>query len=629
VTAVESRPPSALGIFAFLLRRTTANMVRRRLKRLREPRYVIGVVIGAVYVYLTALRPLMRGRSGRTSSLPDVLSPEVAGVALLLSSLGLSIVAVVAWLFLKGAPRLDLKEADVQFLLPAPLTQRSVIHFSLLRSQLGLIFSSLIVGFFFGRGISPHFWQRVGVSWIVFSTLRLHAMGLAFSKAGWNEMAPSRSRLLRFGSTTLVILFAVAVLGWVIDGVRQAAALTAGANMSGYRDVMGAVLPALGSTALAAWSDGLVPRVLLAPFSALLAPAFAGTPEPFLWKLSGAFAVLLLHYFWVVRVSVRYEEAAMAGAQRSAQRAMLRDRGQLARPAAPSQREIVPFRLVASGIPEVAIVWKNLLSRSRFRLRSTALGLLAFWALLFIICAAGGASPGGSALSFVVAMILAVLVPILTIALPIGLRIDFRSDLERAAVLRGWPISSTRLVAAELATPLIVCVIWIWGVLGGLLAVLGGRHFALMGQASEGLKAASLSGTGFANQLLTYGIPGAFALALFLPALVSAALVIQNAAVLAWPDWFPPGQKRARGLEATGSRVLSMLGTLLIAVVGLLPAVLVGALVAWVLWGVLGAWAIVPAALFASVPVWAEAFAGTLLLARLFESFDISKEALE
>jgi hypothetical protein len=626
---MTNRPPSAFGIFIFLMRRTTANMVQRRLKRLREPRYVVGVIMGAAYFYFAFFRSAMRGSSARSYTVPAAVATEASPFLLLGASLVLAMGAIAAWLFIKGTPQLDLKEADVQFLVPAPLPPRTVVHFSLLRSQIALIFSSLIVAFFFGRGISPHAWHRAAVSWLVLSTLSLHAMGLTFSKASWDEMAPGRRRLAHVISKGLVIVMAVSLIGWIVDGVRLVIATTSGADMSRFSSVIEGVRPALNSTAMSAWSNGVVPRVLLAPFSALLAPVFASEPAAFLPTLPAAFAVLLLHYFWVVRVSARYEEAAVAGAQRSAERAIRRSRGEIAGPAPASRRDVVPFHLGSEGIPEIAVVWKNLLSRSRFRLRSTAFGLITTWVALFALVAARGATPVGSTLSLVMVMVLAFLAPLLTLTLPIGIRIDFRSDLERASVLRGWPLSANRLVIAELATPLIVTMIWIWGFLGGLLAILGGRQWALAHQTVAAVSSASPFGHGVGAAFVTYGIPGALGLALFLPALAAAVLVVQNGAVLAWPDWFPPGRKRARGFEATGSRVISMFGTLLIALVGLIPAALIAAVVAAIGWNWIGAWVIVPAALLASVPVWAEAFAGTLVLGRLFESFDVSAELVE
>ena len=75
---MTSRPPSALSIFAFLLRRTTANLARRRLKRLREPRYLIGVLIGGTYFYLMFFRSMMRNPPGRGSVLPEAPAAEAA-----------------------------------------------------------------------------------------------------------------------------------------------------------------------------------------------------------------------------------------------------------------------------------------------------------------------------------------------------------------------------------------------------------------------------------------------------------------------------------------------------------------------------------------------------------------------
>ena len=67
---MTNRPPSAFGIFTFLMRRTTAYMLQRRLKRLREPRYVIGVIMGAAYFYFAFFRSAMRGSSGRSYTVP-------------------------------------------------------------------------------------------------------------------------------------------------------------------------------------------------------------------------------------------------------------------------------------------------------------------------------------------------------------------------------------------------------------------------------------------------------------------------------------------------------------------------------------------------------------------------------
>lgn len=42
--------------FLYLTRCTIKNRFRRRLRRLREPRYVIGLIVGALYMYMMLFR---------------------------------------------------------------------------------------------------------------------------------------------------------------------------------------------------------------------------------------------------------------------------------------------------------------------------------------------------------------------------------------------------------------------------------------------------------------------------------------------------------------------------------------------------------------------------------------------
>src|SRR5205823_2610410 len=60
--------------------------------------------------------------------------------------------------------------------------------------------------------------------------------------------------------------------------------------------------------------------------------------------------------------------------------------------------------------------------------------------------------------------------------------------------------------------------------------------------------------------------------ALLLPMLNLITLQIPNAAVLLFPAWFQASREGAHGIEATGQRLIFMLGQLLAFVVALLPA---------------------------------------------------------
>src|SRR5207302_1257329 len=60
--------------------------------------------------------------------------------------------------------------------------------------------------------------------------------------------------------------------------------------------------------------------------------------------------------------------------------------------------------------------------------------------------------------------------------------------------------------------------------------------------------------------------------ALVLPMLNLILLQIPNAAVLMFPAWFQTGKEGAQGIEATGQRLISMFGQVLVFVVALIPA---------------------------------------------------------
>ena len=208
-----------------------------------------------------------------------------------------------------------------------------------------------------------------------------------------------------------------------------------------------------------------------------------------------------------------------------------------------------------------------------------------------------------------------------TLALPMSYRNDFREDLERAAVLRTWPLSPIRLAAAELAAPLTISIATPWALLGiGAAAMAGGRiAFAWQGARWRAIAAGPVP--------IDWAAPILIALALLLPALSAAALVVQNAAVLAYPGWFPPGRQRAAGFENMGTRLIAFAGTLLLLAFALTPAALVASLAAWLSWGFLGAWSLVPASALGSLPIWVGLTAGVSLLGRLFARFDVSAES--
>ena len=119
----------------------------------------------------------------------------------------------------------------------------------------------------------------------------------------------------------------------------------------------------------------------------------------------------------------------------------------------------------------------------------------------------------------------------------------------------------------------------------------------------------------------------ALAGAMLLPMLNLISLLIPNAAVLLFPSWFQTGQDAAQGIEATGQRLIFMLGQTLVFMLSLLPAAIAFAAVFFL--GRLAVdWVItVPfAGLAAALMLALEVSVGVMLLGKLFDKFDLSSE---
>ncbi len=605
---------STASVFAFLLRRTLAGAARRRLARLREPRYLLGGIVGALYLYFWVGRTVLRNATHHQGLGARLQVPsDLLALVLPLAAAALAVSAALVWVFRRGRPVLHVSEADVQFLAPAPLPRQALLQLSLLRTTLAIGFGALVVALALGRNFVPHLWQAFVAAFVVLSTMQLHALGLAFWKAQQVEAPPATGRLMRL-ATVAVVAVGLAALAWVGVGIYRAVRIVVSIPdaASAFR-----ALP----EGLAPWASGFVPVVLLAPFRALLAPALAPDTRHFLLSLPAALLVLAVHYAWVLRTNARFEEAALEGARRRAARAQKHQSGRLHGLPSEAQRAVVPFALPPQGRPEMAVLWKNLMSHRRSRLRSAAVWWAVPTGLVFVASAAFGiayATVVGPVL-LVLGLVCAAASGAVSLALPMASRNDFREDLERAAVLRAWPLSPTRLALAELAAPFVTTLTVAGIILSvGVAAIAGGR----VALAWHGLPGSVAAGP----VPVQWIAPGLFALVFLLPALAAAVLVVQNAAVLTFPAWFPPGGQR-RGIEATGTRLIAFAGTMLLLMLAFIPGVLAGSLVAVLGWSILGPWSLVPAMAAASLPVWIEAAAGVALLGRLFARFDVSAES--
>src|SRR2546427_1807257 len=120
------------------------NRIRRRLQRLREPRYLVGAIVGVAYMYFSFFARMRgarasiasgRRRSGRPPELPAFFVQ--AGGSLV--ALGLFALAALSWLGPFNSSMLEFSDAGTDFLFTAPVSRRALLVHRLMRAQLGEI----------------------------------------------------------------------------------------------------------------------------------------------------------------------------------------------------------------------------------------------------------------------------------------------------------------------------------------------------------------------------------------------------------------------------------------------------------------------------------------------------------
>src|SRR5882672_9583722 len=176
----------------FYLRLTSLkNRATGRLKRLRQPKYLFGAIVGAAYFWFFFMRPFA-GNNAHLARQAMIAQTGCAGPAgleassALLPGLGglfLFAIVVLGWVLPTGRPGLGFTEAETAFLFPAPISRRMLINFKLLGSQFAILFTSLFFTLLSNR------WASLGGNalthalgwWVILSTLNLHFTGSALT----------------------------------------------------------------------------------------------------------------------------------------------------------------------------------------------------------------------------------------------------------------------------------------------------------------------------------------------------------------------------------------------------------------------------------------------------------------
>ncbi|SEN21522.1 Putative ABC exporter [Stigmatella aurantiaca] len=563
---------------AFLWWASLWNRVRKQVERLRRPKYLLGLLVGGVYLYSFFLRRLSLGARS------EALTPEAHSLAEL-SLAGMMMVTLVsAWALGQDRPAVSFTETEIQQLFPAPVSRRALVRYKLARGVVGAGMAAFFSTLFMGRLVTQHPVLFFLGALVTFVTVNLHVVAVSFL----------RTRLARWGwrGTALrwtVLLGLLAAVGGSVYAAFQAHPFPE--NVLREKQVWGWLSTLIEGSAL---------QVALWPGRVLVALPMAASLRDFLYTLPMALGLLGVHYLCVLALIVPFEEVVVTRTEEMALR-----RGQRLARVGHIVLRAPFFRLRPVGRPEVALLWKNLLAARR----TGGIDVLFFLALLSLAVPVGVALFLPHALPGVrqtLASIYLAVAALLTFVGPGSFRSDLRMDLPKLDLLRAMPLTGTQVVAAELLAP------------GLLLAVL-----------QVGLLSLALLMVGEMPGRWSFELWVAAGLGLMpvLPALSLGGLLVQNAAVVLFPAWLPPEGERARGgIEALGQRLLMLAGSLVVILGGLLPAAVAAALVGFTLEVWLGVWALPVAGLTAATGLGLEIVLGIVALGRAFDRMDVSSE---
>ncbi|MBS0216929.1 MAG: hypothetical protein JSR63_01980 [Proteobacteria bacterium] len=590
MTTSGNRFGAVFGAFVYLQATSLYNNVRQRVLRLRQPKYLVGAVIGGAYLYFFMIRKVVG--VGHAPPNMKMVSPAMMADIATLAALALALYVFLEWILSRESVRLSFTETEIDFLFPAPLTRTSLIHFSLLRSQLAIFFSSFLIGLLVRRGVGfggGHPLQYATGIWLLMSTLKLHSLATSFTF----------ERLIGFGVRpwlrrsvlTCALLVVAFACWWPLRNTLQLPEMASGADNLGR---------------LQAWFHGIVAIAplswLLIPFRWMVAPIFAPDAASFLRALVPAVALLVLNYIWVVRAQVSFEDAAIVHARRHAEKATAKREGRLG-VRAPSKPRSEPFRLSGGGEPALAFLWKGLVAMGPlYRLRTWVIACAIVTVASQWLVADPARKGAVAAIGFSILGLGGWLLLLGPMMVQNGLRRTFeRLDVLKAAPLRGWQIA-----LGELSTPTAVMSFAFWLLL---------------------LLAAQLLSVRYGMLAPTQVVATAIGLALMAPPLFGLMLCVPFAGMLYFPAWTLGGDGNNRGVEVMGQRMFFMLGYLITLALAAIPAALVGGLAfllgRWMMgWGVGG----LLAAICAGVVFAFELSFVLRLLGGRIERFDLSQE---
>lgn len=566
--------------FLYLSACSIKNRLLSQVRRVRQPRYLIGAIVGLAYLGFIFLRQssVSVGRSEsrrRVSAMRSGIPVQILGALQLAAAFVLWLVVAARWIIPVSIQPLKLSGPERDILLGAPITRRRITRYKLLRSQLAVFFSTVLMLFIARRSVSDP-WSVLFGMFLLFVTARMHLLGVALAR----RMGRPRGARHDLPTAAALVVVLLGTAGALLS-------LAPGAVVLAQTQDPGAALRVVSDVA-----SRPPAAIALLPFTVMVRPVFAAWPLGFLAAVLPAVGLALLNFAWVVRTEDLCERSS-ASTEREAIEGT-RPPSRVVHRVATGE----PFVLRTRGRPEWALVWKNLIMLGRYASPSTLLRVGLALALLSLVVA------GSHRREFATVAVTLTAAVCCGIALlgAYSVRNDLRQDLAQLAVLKTWPISGEQLLWGEVLAPSIVltAVAWVGILVTGIFALaVPATVFGWGARVAVGLSAAIL-----------------------FPALILAQVVVQNAAAVLFPGWVSIGPSRPRGVEVLGQQMLMFGGSMLLFALGVLPGVAVATIIAVVTYPLIGWAAIPPAAMLVAVLIAGEVALAVHVLSAVLDRTD-------
>jgi len=573
-----------LGASLYISWCSAKNRVLVRLRRLREPRYLIGAVAGVAYFYFAIFaRGQRAGRGpGRGQDRGIDFGPAFQSGGMSLAGLFALCFALVPWVLPARSKLLEFSEAEREFLFPAPVSRRQLLAHRIVRSQVGSIIASVFIGLFAAPIAGVARLRLAFAFWILAVTINVYGAAVSLTRARFQSPNANvrRSAWLPIG----ILAGAVAVVATSIGRqlLRQPPASAADLFVQ---------LARVTSTGLT--------RVVLWPFIAIVSPPFGGSAA-FIPAFASALLVLSAVIAWMLLNDSMFDE--VAGQSQSAQA----DVDQTPASGTTTRSTRIGWTLPLTGRAELALFWKGVMETVRavniksWRIVPPLIGLSV--GLVGASFGIAGAQRMRGPSAFITAFG-CLAAGVATLFGPQMMRLDLRSDFAHLDLLKSWPMRAADVIRGEMAWP--------------VAAVSGVACFAI-------LTAALFSGAGLPQVRFVDRWAVAIAVVIAAPAMIAAQFTVHNAATVLFPAWVQLGTQRTRGIDAMGQRLVMLAAVL----VSLLLFAVPGAIGAGVIWLIfhrlVGAVVLIPMALVFAAIVLTEVLAVTELLGPAYEKIDVT-----